>query len=67
MKRALQILTHKGMINGELACGKQAYLPVATVYPQIYYFCHMKQKTHSKFFIPDYLGTLPDKRLEVRA
>lgn len=27
----------------------------------------MKQKTHSKFFIPDYLGTLPDKRLEVRA
>ncbi|MHB1148325.1 MAG: hypothetical protein ACYC01_12130, partial [Lutibacter sp.] len=35
----------------------------ATVYPQIYYFCHMKQKTHSKFFIPDYLGTLPDKRL----
>jgi hypothetical protein len=24
MKRALQILTHKGMINGEPACGRQA-------------------------------------------
>jgi len=28
MKRALQILTRKEMINGELACGKQACLPV---------------------------------------
>lgn len=27
----------------------------------------MKQKTHSKFFIPDYIGIFPDKRLEVRA
>ena len=42
-------------------------LPAATVYPQIYYFCRMKEKIHSKLFIPDYLGTLPDKRLEVRA
>jgi len=24
MKRALQILTHKGMINGEPTCGRQA-------------------------------------------
>jgi hypothetical protein len=30
MKRALQILTHKGMINGEPACpaGRQQLLPL---------------------------------------
>jgi len=30
MKRARQILTYKGMINGELACGKQACQPAGS-------------------------------------
>jgi len=39
----------------------------ATVYPQIYYFYCMTHETNLKYFIPDYTGTLPDHRLEVRA
>ncbi|HEY9169438.1 MAG TPA: hypothetical protein VIN72_08120 [Lutibacter sp.] len=31
MKRALQILTHKGMINGEFTCHRQAERQAASV------------------------------------
>jgi len=39
----------------------------ATVYPQILYFSQMEQEPNPKYFMPDYSGTLPDHRLEVRA